>query len=76
MTVQVAVRLPEAVVERMDVAIQRGWAKNRTRFITNALERDIRRMSAEQDRQILQQKGAADDLDELVAWTAAELVGN
>jgi Arc/MetJ-type ribon-helix-helix transcriptional regulator len=55
----------------MEIAIKRGWAPNRSQLIKAALERDLRRMAAEHDRARLAEVGAADDLDELVSWSAA-----
>ena len=39
---------------------------------TEALEREMRRRAAERDAELLREKGADDDLDGLVAWTAAQ----
>jgi len=73
MTIQLAVRLPEPMVASMDQAIANGWAVNRTRLIVDAVEREMRRLSAENDLRILQQETAKDDLDDLVTWTATNL---
>ena len=39
-------------------------------LVGQALEREMRRRAAARDAAILAREGAADDLDELVAWTA------
>lgn len=41
--------------------------------MASALEREMRRLIAEQDAQILRTHGTADELDVLVEWTGARL---
>lgn len=70
MTVQIAVRLPEEMVAFLDDAVAAGDFPSRAALVTRALEREMRRRAAEKDAAILRERGADDDLDALVAWTA------
>lgn len=47
---------------------------SRASLVTSALEREMRRQLAERDAEILREVGAADDLDDLVAWTVPHAV--
>ena len=69
MSTQIAVRLPDEMVAFLDRAVAAGEAPSRAALVTSALEREMRRLVAERDVRILGAKGAADDLDDLVAWT-------
>lgn len=68
---QIAVRLPDEMVAFLDRAVATGKAPSRAALVASAVEREMRRLAAEHDAQILREHGAADDLDDLVAWTAA-----
>lgn len=70
MTTQIAVRLPDPVVEFLDREVSAGHASSRAAVVASALEREMRRLLAERDAEILRREGAADDLDGLVDWTA------
>jgi Arc/MetJ-type ribon-helix-helix transcriptional regulator len=70
---QIAVRLPEAMVAFLDNAVAQGKAASRAALVSSALEREMRRQAAETDAATLRQRGAADDLDELVDWTIGHL---
>ncbi|MBS1906961.1 MAG: hypothetical protein JST33_10440 [Actinobacteria bacterium] len=70
MSTQIAVRLPDPVVEFLDREVSAGRASSRAAVVASALEREMRRLLAERDVEILQGEGTADDLDALVAWTA------
>ncbi len=69
MSTQIAVRLPDEMVDFLDRAVAAGRAPSRAAIVTSALEREMRRLMAEQDAAILSRGGAADDLDLLVVWT-------
>jgi len=73
MTTQIAVRLSDEVVAFLDGAVADGRVPSRAALVTSALEREMRRLAAERDVEILQREGAADDLDDLVAWTARHI---
>lgn len=49
-------------------------APSRAALVARAVEREMRRQRAEGDVAILRSAGAADDLDELVAWSATRAV--
>lgn len=68
---QIAVRLPDEMVAFLDRAVASGQAPSRAAVVASALEREMRRAVAEQDARLLREHGPADDLDDVVAWTAA-----
>lgn len=68
MSTQIAVRLPDEMVDFLDQAVADGRAPSRAAIVASALEREMRRMIAEADAVILTSSGAADDLDTLVDW--------
>lgn len=70
MSTQIAVRLPDEMVAFLDRAVASGTAPSRAALVASAVEREMRRLAAEHDAQILREHGAADDLDDLVDWTA------
>ena len=69
MTVQIAIRLPDDMVAFIDKSVAAGNARSRAALVARALEREMRRQAAEQDAAILRGQTAADELDELVAWS-------
>lgn len=73
MSTQIAVRLPDEMVAFLDRAVAAGEAPSRAALVTSVLEREMRRLVAERDARILGAKGAADDLDDLVAWTSTSV---
>jgi Arc/MetJ-type ribon-helix-helix transcriptional regulator len=73
MTTQIAVRLPDEMVAFLDRGVATGQAPSRAALVATALEREMRRQSAEQDAEVLRERGPADDLDELVEWTSTRL---
>lgn len=72
MTVQIAVRLPEDLVEFVDEMVGRGAANSRAALITRLLERERRRQQALRDLEIIT---ATDDpdMDALIAWQAEHI---
>lgn len=74
MTTQIAVRLSDEMVAFLDRTVATGKARSRAALVASAVEREMRRLAAEQDAQTLRAQGAADDLDGLVEWTAAHAV--
>lgn len=73
MTTQIAVRLPDEMVAFLDRTVAGGKAASRAALVASALEREMRRQAAEQDAHVLRQRGAADDLDDLVTWTGSHV---
>lgn len=74
MSTQIAVRLPDEMVAFLDRTVATGKAPSRAALVASAVERDMRRLAAEQDAQILRAQGAADDLDDLVEWTGTHAI--
>ncbi len=70
-TIQIAVRLPDAMVHFLDRTVASGKAPSRAAVVTAALEREMRRDAAHRDVEILESVGPRDDLDELVAWSVS-----
>jgi len=71
MSTQIAVRLPDEMVAFLDRIVSTGKVPSRAALVASALEREMRRLAAEQDAHILRSEGAADELDDLVEWTGA-----
>lgn len=65
MTRQIAVRLPEDIVEFVDELVRDGKAGSRAVVVTRALERERRRSIAARDAAILAGSGGDDDMDAL-----------
>ena len=65
MSKQIAVRLPEALVEFVDGQVRRGAASSRADAVARALERERRRTCAARDLAILLAERDADDPDRL-----------
>lgn len=75
MSTQIAVRLSDEVVAFLDASVKSGVAPSRAALVARAVEREMRRQRAEGDVAILRAAGrAADDLDDLVAWSATAAV--
>ena len=70
MSRQVTVRLPDELVEFIDVRVQRGEASSRAAVVAAALDRERRRQMAERDAAILAHVGRDEDLDNLAAFAA------
>ena len=73
MSTQIAVRLPDEMVSFLDRSVAEGVAPSRAALVASAVEREMRRLAAEQYAQILAAQGTADELDELVEWTRAHV---
>lgn len=69
MTTQIAVRLPDALVQALDELVRQGEAPSRASVVTSAVERELRRRLGERDARILAELGPQNDLDPLVEWT-------
>lgn len=69
MTRQIAVRLPDELVEFLDSVVSTGQAPSRAAVVSSAVEREMRRLLAENDARILAEVGPADDLDSVVDWS-------
>ena len=67
MSTQIAVRLPDEMVAYLDRLVAAGRAPSRAALVAAAVEREM------QDEQVLRDRGAGDDLDDLVRWTGTQL---
>ena len=68
MSVQIAVRLPESLVETVDSLVASGAEKSRASVVERALLRELRRMRMVEEVQIL--AGSASESGDLVELTA------
>jgi Arc/MetJ-type ribon-helix-helix transcriptional regulator len=62
MSKQIAVRLPDELVEFVDGAVASGGARSRASVVRRALEREQRRDAAEKDAEILVRTGPDSEL--------------
>ncbi len=65
MSRQIAVRLPDDIVEFVDALVREGKADSRAIVVRRALERERRRAIALQDAAILARSGADAEMDSL-----------
>jgi Arc/MetJ-type ribon-helix-helix transcriptional regulator len=70
MSTQIAVRLPEELVDFVDEIVASGVERSRAAVVTRALERERRRGLAERDAQILARTGADPELAGLAEHAA------
>jgi Arc/MetJ-type ribon-helix-helix transcriptional regulator len=68
MSKQIAVRLPDELVEFVDRAVASGAAPSRASVVTRALERERRRAAAEKDAEILIRSGPDSEVDGLAEY--------
>lgn len=72
MTRQIAVRLPDDLVDFMDRLVREGRESSRASVVSKAVERERRREQAPQDARILAAAAASgDDLDTLAGYAAS-----
>jgi Arc/MetJ-type ribon-helix-helix transcriptional regulator len=70
MSKQIAVRLPDDIVEFIDRLVEDGEASSRAAVVARAVDRERRRQVAARDAAILAQAGPDHDLDGLAAYAA------
>ena len=70
MSKQIAVRLPDELVEFVDKAVASGAARSRASVVAQALERERRRAAAERDAEILAGTGPDPELAGLAEHAA------
>jgi Arc/MetJ-type ribon-helix-helix transcriptional regulator len=70
MSKQIAVRLPDDIVEFVDEQVSAGAAKSRAAVVSRALERERRRAIAARDAAILSGGGGDPDMDGLAGYAA------
>ena len=62
MSKQIAVRLPDDLVDFVDEIVDSGGGRSRAAIVTRALERERRRVIAARDAQILARTGSDPEL--------------
>ena len=70
MSKQIAVRLPDDLVEFIDDVVEHGDASSRAAVVARAVERERRREIAARDAEILARAGGDADLDRLAEYAA------
>lgn len=70
MSRQIAVRLPDDLVEFIDHLVEHGQAASRAAVVAHALDRERRQEIAARDAAILAQAGPDPDLDDLAEFAA------
>jgi Arc/MetJ-type ribon-helix-helix transcriptional regulator len=70
MSKQIAVRLPDDLVEFVDDLVEAGVGRSRAGIVTRALERERRRTVAARDAEILVRTGPDPELAGLAEYTA------
>jgi Arc/MetJ-type ribon-helix-helix transcriptional regulator len=70
MSKQIAVRLPDELVEFVDGVVISGAGDSRASVVRRALERERRRMLAERDAEILARAGPDPELAGLAEYAA------
>lgn len=76
MSIQIAVRLPDDLVEYVDSLVVGGEAPSRAAVISSALEREMRARLAERDIEILKNLGSDLELDALAAHATSKFEGS
>lgn len=71
MSKQIAVRLPDELVEFVDNIVDSGNGRSRAAVVTRALERERRRAVAERDAEILARTGPDPELAGLAEHAAS-----
>jgi Arc/MetJ-type ribon-helix-helix transcriptional regulator len=70
MSRQIAIRLPDELVDYIDRAVKEGRTSSRAALVADAVNQERRRRRAEQDAAILAAAGPDHDLDELAEYQA------
>jgi len=72
MSSQIAVRLPDDLMDFVNEQVASGSAPSRAAVVARALERERRRSAAERDAAIYLASGEAGDLAGLAEWAAGQ----
>jgi antitoxin MazE3 len=70
-SIQIAVRLPDSMVEYLDQLVAEGQATSRASVVERALNREFRRLIAARDAAILAEAGPDPDMDGLAGYAAS-----
>ncbi len=76
MSTQIAVRLPDELVEFLDELVKNGDVASRAAAVARALEHERRRHLAERDAAILARSGADADMDSLARHAATTAIND
>jgi Arc/MetJ-type ribon-helix-helix transcriptional regulator len=68
MSKQIAVRLPDDLVDFVDKEVDSGTERSRATFVARALERERRRLTAARDAVILASAASDSDLQRLAEY--------
>jgi Arc/MetJ-type ribon-helix-helix transcriptional regulator len=74
MSKQIAVRLPDELVEFVDEIVGSGSARSRAAVVARALERERRRAVAARDAEILARTGPDPELEGLAEYAADRFI--
>lgn len=74
MSKQIAVRLPDELVEFIDRLVESGQAGSRAVVVARALERERRRQRAAADVAILTRSASESDMDRLADFAARQRI--
>lgn len=72
MSKQIAVRLPDELVDFVDEVVDSGAESSRAAVVKRALERERRRAIAVRDAEILARTGADPELEALAGYAAEQ----
>lgn len=72
MSKQIAVRLPDELVDFIDDVVESGFERSRAAVVTRALERERRRLIAAKDAERLAEAGGAHELDALARYVLGQ----
>jgi Arc/MetJ-type ribon-helix-helix transcriptional regulator len=70
MSKQIAVRLPDELVDFVDGVVDSGGGRSRAAVVTRSLERERRRLAAARDAEILARTGPDPDMEALAEHAA------
>ncbi|MGI8652990.1 MAG: ribbon-helix-helix domain-containing protein [Geodermatophilaceae bacterium] len=70
MTRQIAVRLPDDLVEFIDATVGAGLASSRAAVVASAVDRELRRHIAARDAKLLAGVGSDPDLNALAEYAS------
>lgn len=76
MSQQIAVRLPDELIDFVDGLVKAGTEPSRAAVVTRALERERRRLVATRDAEILAATGPDPDLQGLAEFVATVQLGD
>jgi Arc/MetJ-type ribon-helix-helix transcriptional regulator len=75
MSKQIAVRLPDDLVDFMDTLVAQGEEVSRATIVLRALKRERRRLGALHDIEILKRTEPDEDMNAMVAYLAHRPIG-